>query len=709
MTSSSSLRASMAALAAVLFAHGAPAAPPAAANGLDRSPNIAPPWLGPVSGKFYDGDSDDLLTAGLGAIGLLAPYALPNPAAPTAAELRRLAIHTNYRAVLDILPNGGYLSLYGPNVLADGTVTAGAGKIAGTEYLAFAQAGGGMRNVTMMVQVPAGFDPRRACIVTGTSSGSRGVYGAIGSSGEWGLKRGCAVAYTDKGTGNGVHDLQGNTVNLIDGLRADAAAAGSSSNFTAALLDAERAAYNALTPNRLAVKHAHSQLNPEADWGADTLRAIEFAFYVLNEQFAPTLPSGKKARLLRPENTIVIASSISNGAGAALAAAELDRHGLIDGVAVSEPQVQTVARSRAERSIVIQRGDGAPYTAGSRPLLDYFTFANLYQPCAALSARAAGSLQPFPAAFVPLAQARCASLHDKGLLAADALAAQADEALDKLLAYGWEAETIPLQVSHWRFATPAIANTYANTYGRFSVADRLCGLSFAYFDVATGLPIAPPVALQGVFGTGNGVPPGAGIGIINDLNPAAFGGPVLDTLSYSSSTGRFDFNLDGALCQRELVGTGAGAERVREGIAQVQQRGRLNGKPTIIVHGRDDTLIPVNFSSRPYVAQSWLAEGAASRLSYIEVTNAQHFDAFLPFPDYAARYVPLHVYFNRALDAMWAHLTEGAPLPPSQLVRTTPRGSPSTAITPDNVPPWAAVPPAGDRITFDGRTLRVPD
>ncbi|MCI1190492.1 D-(-)-3-hydroxybutyrate oligomer hydrolase [Calidifontimicrobium sp. SYSU G02091] len=697
-----------------LSSTGAVATPPGAkAKGLDRAPNIAPPWLGPVSVKHYDGDSDDLLTAGLGALGLLTGAGVPNPAtAPSlsAAELRRLAIYNNYRAILDIAPAGGYLSLYGPNVGVDGVPTAGDGKIAGTEYLAYANAGGGRRNVTMMVQVPAGFDVRRPCIVTGTSSGSRGVYGAIGSSGEWGLKRGCAVAYTDKGTGNGVHDLQGHTVNLIDGVRADAAAAGSASNFTAALTDAERAAYNARTPNRLAVKHAHSQLNPEAEWGADTLRAIEFAFYVLNEQFAPALPSGKKARLLRPENTIVIASSVSNGAGAALAAAELDRHGLIDGVAVSEPQVQTAARSRAERAIVIQRGSGAPYTAGSRPLLDYFTYANLYQPCAALSARAAASLQPFPAAFLPLAQNRCASLRDLGLLAADTLAAQADEALDRLLAYGWEAETIPLHVSHWRFATPAIANTYANTYGRFSVADRLCGLSFAYFDPATGLPIAPPAALQGIFGTGNGVPPGAGIGIINDLNPDSLGGPVLETLSYSTSTGRFDLNVDGARCQRELVvGSGPAAERVRKGIAQVQQRGRLNGKPTIIVHGRADTLVPVNFSSRPYAAQSWLADGAASRLSYIEVTNAQHFDAFLPFPDYAARYVPLHVYFNRALDAMWAHLAEGAPLPPSQVVRTTPRGDAAVPITAANVPPWSAAPAAGDRITFDGRTMRIPD
>ena len=60
-------------------------------------------------------------------------------------------------------------------------------------------------------------------VVTATSSGSRGVYGAIGTAGEWGLKKGCTVAYTDKGSGMGFHDLQNNTVNLINGVRADAA------------------------------------------------------------------------------------------------------------------------------------------------------------------------------------------------------------------------------------------------------------------------------------------------------------------------------------------------------------------------------------------------------------------------------------------------------------------------------------------------------
>jgi hydroxybutyrate-dimer hydrolase len=88
----------------------------------------------------------------------------------------------------------------------------------------------------MMVQVPSTFNASAPCIVTATSSGSRGVYGAIGSAGEWGLKRGCAVAYTDKGTGNGVHDLQANTVSGIDGRRADAARQpAAASNFSARL------------------------------------------------------------------------------------------------------------------------------------------------------------------------------------------------------------------------------------------------------------------------------------------------------------------------------------------------------------------------------------------------------------------------------------------------------------------------------------------
>ena len=175
--------------------------------------------------------------AGLGKTGLLAGAApgFVNPLAPTPVELRHRAIWTNYRAVLDITAAGGYGTLYGPNVDTNGNVTSSEGKIPGCEHIAYADDGSGKKNVTLMVQVPDTFDSRHSCIVTAHSSGSRGVYGAIGASGEWGLKHGCVVAYDDKGTGNGLHDLETNVVGLIDGTHTTANVAGTNSHFTANL------------------------------------------------------------------------------------------------------------------------------------------------------------------------------------------------------------------------------------------------------------------------------------------------------------------------------------------------------------------------------------------------------------------------------------------------------------------------------------------
>jgi hydroxybutyrate-dimer hydrolase len=64
---------------------------------------------------------------------------------------------------------------------------------------------------------------------------------------------------------------------------------------------------------------------------------------------------------------------------------------------------------------------------------------------------------------------------------------------------------------------------------------------------------------------------------------------------------------------------------------------------------------------------------------------------------------------------MHAHLTRNAALPPSQVVRTTPRGRQGEAVPPltagegGNLPPIRAEPAGADRITFDGATLFVPD
>ena len=122
------------------------------------------------------------------------------------------------------------------------------------------------------------------------------------------------------------------------------------------------------------------------------------------------------------------------------------------------------------------------------------------------------------------------------------------------------------------------------------------------------------------------------------FNNNSVGGPVADAASISPSTNAKDYNIDGALCQRELaVGTSANAKRVQGGIAEAFRTANLRGKPAVIVAGRSDTLIPVAFASRPYFGVNHMVEGTGSRLSYIEITNGQHFDAFLASGRFASR------------------------------------------------------------------------
>ncbi len=466
------------------------------------------------------------------------------------AELRRNAIYANYRAVLDIAANSGYGTLYGPNVDASGNVGTGEGLVAGSEYIAYADDGTGKKNVTLMVQVPASFDPEHACIVTGTSSGSRGIYGAIGSSGEWGLKKGCAVAYADKGSGTGLYVFEDDSVNLQNGVRAGRVAAGKSALFVPDLNDADRLAWAAANPNRIAFKHAHSQQNPEKDWGKVTLQAVEMAYYVLNERYGVLARDGS-SRIVRltPKNTITIASSISNGAGSALLAAEQDSKGLISGVAASEPQVQPAASS----AYSVRQG-GVQLANPGRALFDYATYAALYQPCIASVAGNAG---------------RCTALVAKGLLNGADLAAQQADAKQRLRAYGWLLDSDPLQAAH-AGTNILVAVTYAYAYGKFSVTDKVCGFTFAQTD-GSGNPIAFTSAQKAAsFAAQNGI-----LGSVVYEN--SVGGAKGYTAGVSPSTSLADQSLDGFLClrslatgkrcrqRRQLAGHPGRAERARAG------------------------------------------------------------------------------------------------------------------------------------------------
>jgi hydroxybutyrate-dimer hydrolase len=302
--------------------------------------------------------------------------------------------------------------------------------------------------------------------------------------------------------------------------------------------------------------------------------------------------------------------------------------------------------------------------------------------------------------------ARCTSLKTKGLLTASTLAEQANEAQRIINDYGVLPEQNLVQPGYWAFKIPqAISVTYANAYGRFSVADNLCAFSFGV--PAPTIPLLDAKAAATIFGTSGGLPPTSGLALINNASP---NGPA------ESGGSTPDQNLDGALCLRSLAAGESGkadrhgqADRVARGVAQVRASGDLHGVPAIIVNGRNDAIIAPNHASRPYFGLNRMVEGKRSRLHYYEVTNAQHLDAFNAGPDYAKAYVPLHHYFIQAMNLMYDHLRNGRPLPPSQLVRTRPRGDAMLQISEYNVPAIKDDPPPGDRITFAAAQVQIPN
>ncbi len=534
--------------------------------------------------------SDDLLTAGLGLAGLQAmtPPAFADTTHPTSQELRRRALWNNWRGIADLSATGGYGEVYGS-----------VAPVPGREYSALAKLPGAKQPHRVLVQVPDDFDLKRRCVVVTASSGSRGVYGAIAVAGAWGLPKGCAVAYTDKGAGTDYFDLDTRT-----GMREDGSA-GASGEALAFAPDAPAGATG------VAVKHAHSQDNPEADWGRHVKQAAEFALAALERAFPQAAP-------FRFDNTRVIAVGISNGGGAVLRAAELEGDWL-DAVVAGEPNIQV-------------EGNGA------RSLYDYTTEAALLMPCALLALPADSLPQPpLRAQAEPLWQARCASLKAAGLIEGADVAAQARSAHAQLRAHGWTdqaltAGALSVGFDLWR----AIAVTYASAYGRYGVGAHPCGYGFAALNPDFSARAATPAERAAWWSDGSGIPPGAGVGIVDTRVAAP------------------DVTLPGLRCLRALNdGQDEAARRVQRGVAEVRARPPRAGLPVIVVHGSDDGLVPPAFSSAPYVAQ---AKAAGREVAYWQVRNAQHFDGFLVLPAYAARYAPLLPHVYAALDRVSAQL-----------------------------------------------------
>jgi hypothetical protein len=156
--------------------------------------------------------------------------------------------------------------------------------------------------------------------------------------------------------------------------------------------------------------------------------------------------------------------------------AEQDSKHLLDGVAVSEPNVNP----KSSNAFSIAQGSQSPVTNHSKSLYDYTTQVNLFQPCANLAASNASA--PLNLVSDTFEGNRCQS---QGLLTAATRADQANEAQAIINSFGILTGQNIVQPSHYFLSVPqSISVTYANAYGKLSVADNLCGYSFGATDVS---------------------------------------------------------------------------------------------------------------------------------------------------------------------------------------------------------------------------------
>jgi len=588
---------------------------------------------------------DDLATSGLGIEGLRGPApGFEDPQQPTGLELRRLALHTNYNALIDMAAASGFGVHHGPLET-----------IPGTEVLAWRYLDGQQYPHGVALQIPADFKPDTACLVIAPASGSRGIYGAAGVVGDWGLQKGCAVVYTDKGAGTGFYDADNGQGPGVAGQLTD-----QPTGF-------KPASAASIAKHRVAVKHAHSSDNPEMHWGEHVLDAGRFALDQLRDRFAGM------------GEVRVIAAGISNGGAAALRAAARDRDGLLDAVVVGEPNVYPPAR--ADVSVRTPEARFSPTDA--RPLYDYATVMGLYQPCAILAP--AYEKAPFAMAALakrPVLEAHCKLLERAGLLQGDAGATppeQADQVIKglKLTAGARRLGAANVVLGLW----PAIAATYAQAYNRKPAGESVCGVGFARVDGAGKARATTRAERARWFATSSGIVPSAGLVLVDADNRVLAQPKQL---------------ADKAWCWRQLWQQSGGT--LRESIAAIRAGVPARDIPIIIIHGRADALIPVNHSARPYAAAAYAA--GLNKLRYYEVENAQHFDALVAAPGMRQRLVAMHPYTVAAMNMVWRHLDTGMALAPSQVIRTDPGAEPTPAAI--------AAEPGTERIEFRDAVLRIP-
>ncbi len=587
---------------------------------------------------------DDLLTAGLGLEGLQGEPPL------FADPLAPTPAELRRRAVY--MNYRGLQTLTGESGYGRWWGLRAGQRVSGVEYLVALAGPDGSGRHTAWLQIPANFDPRQPCLVAAAASGSRAVYGALPIAGAWALSQGYALVSSDKGAGTAVYDVDSGTAVRIDGTLTQNLSDPWVS-FAPAVLPGH------VAPHTVLFRHAQSGNNPEHEWGDYLLQAIDAALQLLAQEYPPARAGHRFA----PSQVRILATGISNGGATVLRALERDGERWIDGAVVSEPNVLIDGLTQGLEVV----SEGRVLAAPGRSLYAYASEHFRWQSAAPLTR----------------------------------------SAREYLLALGIRSEALELTAFNLAgHLWPGVAYSYTLAYARAGPAETPFGLRFAATD-AMGTPRALQAGeLSLLFTDGNGLAPA---GAVHALAPLVAG----TAPAVADAGSAFLSQCFHALAQ-PLSGTAANSlpaevalqARVQAGLREATMTGRLDERPVLLYHGRADGLIAVNHASRAYYALA-LQQGA-TQLRYYEVQHAQHFDGYLALPGLASRYVPLTAQLEAGLSRLVARLDGGAALPPSQVLRSSPRGAALAPLEPAQIGVLREQPGA-DAVLFEGVRLSVPE
>lgn len=648
-----------------------------------------PSWLTVVNSTYYDGDNDDLVTAGLGFTALSSKIfstSFANPSQPTSKELRQAKLNRY------INTKTGEGSLFG--FKRQDLTPLFDGKVAGTEILATIN--NEDEKVGLLLQIPQDFNKKRPCIIAVPTTDSDGLFNAkdLQIRGLWGLRHNCAVVYNDKGLGNGIYDITNNRGYTIDGKTQT-----NDLLFEPKVLNRER--FIQKYPNRYAIKQLHSRLNSEERWGDFVLKSIEFAFYELNTLFSPS-----EEVIFNKDNTIVLVYGASDGGGAALKAGELDKDNLIKGIVAVNPQIQPYIENVP---VLIKKGNNTEREIEFKSIADYSSYGMLYIPCAvpAIVKNHKDGDVPYADKYL-YSQNSCNALKKAQLLTQGT----PEEALEKLRQYGWTAD-MDIQLPYFYYKESiGLPYQYVSAYGHYDLTDRMCSYTVASTQqdpIYYQGKVAPlkEVTFEQLWGQANGHLP---IWIGNDstilalVNNEDLNSPRFDFFSSSEHKKTIDYNSKGAICLYKKLND----PRVKYGISQVTASSNLNGIKTFIVHARNNVKQLPDYTSRSYVALNSQVEGHFSQLRYIEVENTSYLDGNLPFDN---TLLSIDYYGEDAIEWLWANLTSGATLPDSQLVHAKAFGGKSgyaKQITENNLIPISQSPKSNDVIKKENGLITLP-